>query len=63
MPFWVFECDSCKADFNRSEITEDELRALAGPSKPSFPVGGKQLVCPHCGTAGIYNRTDFIYRA
>jgi hypothetical protein len=61
MPYWVLECDSCKAELIRSEIADKELGALF-PTKPELHAEG-QLDCPSCGSSGKYHTTDFIYRA
>jgi hypothetical protein len=60
MPYWVLNCDSCKAEIIRSEITDKEVRALF-PTKPELPTDG-QLDCPSCGSPGKYHTADFIYR-
>jgi hypothetical protein len=34
---------------------------LVLPEKPIIPTGQK-CVCPDCGFAGLYQRTDLLYR-
>jgi hypothetical protein len=61
MPIWILICANCKVEFQHSQIGDVAMSRLLLPEKPIIPVGQK-CVCPNCGFAGLYQRTDLLYR-
>jgi hypothetical protein len=62
MAMWILICTNCKSEFQHSQISDVGMASLVLPDKPIIPAGHK-CVCPNCGTAGLYHRTDLLYRA
>jgi len=61
MPMWILVCANCKVEFQHSQISDVGMSRLLLPEKPNIPVGQK-CVCPNCGFAAFYQRTDLLYR-
>ncbi len=61
MPMWVVVCANCKSEFQRTQFSDVGMSRLLLPEKPIIPIGRK-CVCPNCGFAGLYQRTDLLYR-
>lgn len=61
MPMWILICTNCKTEFEHSQISDVGMSRLFLPEKPSIAAGQK-CVCPNCGYAGLYQRTDLRYR-
>jgi DNA-directed RNA polymerase subunit RPC12/RpoP len=62
MASWGLRCPNCNSTFTHSQV-EDTLANFYIPAKPTFPVGGETLDCPHCGHNHLYQETDLIYQA
>jgi DNA-directed RNA polymerase subunit RPC12/RpoP len=62
MATWNLECANCHKTFWHSDIKETELMSLYFPEKPSFPAGGAELECPHCGHKATYQQHRLFYR-
>jgi DNA-directed RNA polymerase subunit RPC12/RpoP len=62
MASWALRCPNCNTTFTHA-LVEDTLANFYFPAKPTFPVGGKTLDCPHCGHNHLYQETDLIYQA
>jgi hypothetical protein len=50
-----------KTEFEHSQISG--MARLMIPEKPEVAITGNECVCPNCGYAAIYFRTDLLYRA
>jgi hypothetical protein len=61
MAMWILICSTCKVEFQHSQISDVGMSRLLLPQKPITPVG-QECVCPNCGTAALYQRTDLLYR-
>jgi DNA-directed RNA polymerase subunit RPC12/RpoP len=61
MAMWILICSNCKSEFQHSQISDVGMARLVLPEKPEIRAGHK-CVCPNCGTAGSYQRTDLRYR-
>jgi hypothetical protein len=61
MPKWILICSKSKIEFQHSQISDVGMSSLLLPDKPLIPIGHK-CVCPNCGFAGLYQRTDLRYR-
>ena len=62
MASWALRCPNCHSMFTHAPV-EDTLENFYIPAKPTFPVGGKSLDCPHCGHTHRYQEIDLIYQA
>jgi phage FluMu protein Com len=62
---WAISCRNCKKAFAHAEVSEPQgiTDSFGLPDKPEFPVGGKELECPHCKSKDTYQRTDLWYQA
>jgi hypothetical protein len=58
---WILICSNCKSEFQQSQISDVGMSSLLLVEKPIIPEGHK-CVCPNCGTEGLYQRTDLLYR-
>jgi hypothetical protein len=63
MPKWILICRNCKTEFQHSQISDVGLASLLLADKPNIPPSGNICVCPNCGHAASYQRTDLFYRA
>jgi len=62
MPKWVLQCPNCKTEFQHSQISDVGMASYFDPPKPKVPPAGIECVCPSCGNAAVYLRTDLMYR-
>jgi hypothetical protein len=63
MSKWILICPKCKTEFEHSQISDVGMPYLMIPMKPEFATNGNKCVCPSCGYAATYLRTDLLYRA
>jgi uncharacterized protein (DUF983 family) len=62
MTRWVLQCRNCKTDFEHSQIDDTVMANYFDAMKPKLSEAGVQCVCPNCGHAAFYRRTDLLYR-
>jgi len=62
MPNWILICANCKAEFQHSQIEDVGMPRLLIIEKPIIPTG-ERCICPKCEFAGLYRRTDLLYRS
>ena len=62
MAGWALRCPNCNCTFTHASV-EDTLANFYFPPKPTFPVDGKSIDCPHCGHSHLYQQSDLIYQA
>src|ERR1700761_3803572 len=61
MPKWVLICQSCRTEFQQSQVSYSSMDSYSVPLKPELP--SNSCTCPSCGHIAAYRRTDWIYRA
>jgi rRNA maturation endonuclease Nob1 len=61
MAKWILICPNCKTEFEHSQISDVGLASLLESEKPIASTGNIS-VCPVCGHAAAYQRTDLLYR-
>jgi hypothetical protein len=60
MAKWVLICESCRTEFQQSQVSYSEMDSYNVPLKPKLP--SNTCTCLSCGHTAAYRRTDWVYR-